>query len=377
MTVTVQDTTFLHTGNGVTTTFAFGCKVLDAEDLVVTVDDVVKVLTTDYTINNLGNPSGGSVTFVVAPADGASIILDRIVPFKRQTDYQTQGDFFAVVVNKDFDKIWHAIQQIGTLLKRSLKLPPKFALPELFLPDPSPGKVPKWNAEGTALINSTYDPDSLTAEAAASAAAALVSQNAALASQNAAALSESDAAVSAAEAAGYAASINPANLIHTTGDETKAGVLTFTSSPIVPTLASSDNSTKAASTAFVQARTAPASTSVAGLMSAADKTKLDGIATGATVGLGEGQTWQNMTASRVKGTTYYNTTGRTIFVAIGGYNTTAAANTYFFTVGAVTFDLVQIIGTGARWHIYLPIPAGASYVLGSNVNGFDYWNELR
>ena len=41
-------------------------------------------------------------------------------------------------------------------------------------------------------------------------------------------------------------------LLHTTGNETKAGVLTFTSSPIAPTPTVGDNSTKVATTAFIK-----------------------------------------------------------------------------------------------------------------------------
>lgn len=40
-------------------------------------------------------------------------------------------------------------------------------------------------------------------------------------------------------------------VVHNTGDESVAGVKTFSSSPLVPTPAASDNSTKAATTAFV------------------------------------------------------------------------------------------------------------------------------
>jgi putative flippase GtrA len=43
----------------------------------------------------------------------------------------------------------------------------------------------------------------------------------------------------------------PAGVVHTTGDESIGGTKTFTASPIVPTPTAGDNSTKAASTAFI------------------------------------------------------------------------------------------------------------------------------
>lgn len=44
--------------------------------------------------------------------------------------------------------------------------------------------------------------------------------------------------------------------------------------------------------------------------------------TAATTPVGAGQTWQNVSASRVNGTTYQNTTGRAIMVSLGNSLTT-------------------------------------------------------
>ena len=46
--------------------------------------------------------------------------------------------------------------------------------------------------------------------------------------------------------------VDETNLVHKSETETITGVKTFSSSPIVPTVASGDNTTKAASTAYVQ-----------------------------------------------------------------------------------------------------------------------------
>ena len=59
-----------HTGNGITTTFAYGFTLLDADDLVVTVNGVA---TTAFTITGLGVAAGGTVIFSAAPANGAAI----------------------------------------------------------------------------------------------------------------------------------------------------------------------------------------------------------------------------------------------------------------------------------------------------------------
>lgn len=121
MTVSAQETLYRHTGNGVTTTFAYGCQVLADGDLHVYVNGV-EVLT-GFTKNGIGSPSGGAVIFSVAPVNGAAIILERAVTLERTTDYQQNGDFLARVVNPDFDRLWMAIQQMFSGLSRALRVP--------------------------------------------------------------------------------------------------------------------------------------------------------------------------------------------------------------------------------------------------------------
>lgn len=89
--------------------------------------------------------------------------------------------------------------------------------------------------------------------------------------------------------------------------------------------------------------------------------------------LGTGQTWQDVTGSRALSATYYNTTGRTIFVN--------ATQTYGSVAGPVmTINGEDIRGaltsTTATQSGYLwPIPAGASYLLAGGT--LVSWKELR
>lgn len=121
MTVSAQETLFRHVGNGVTTTFAYSCQVLQANDLYVYVDGVQ--ITSGITKNGIGDLAGGSVTFATAPANGAAVILERTVALERTTDYQQNGDFLSGVVNLDFNRIWMAIQQVGTSLSTAMLFP--------------------------------------------------------------------------------------------------------------------------------------------------------------------------------------------------------------------------------------------------------------
>ncbi|MDV0787703.1 phage tail fiber protein, partial [Citrobacter amalonaticus] len=51
-------------------------------------------------------------------------MLERVVPTYRLTDYQDNGDLLADTVNKDFDRLWMAIQRsfiyLGLALRRPL-----------------------------------------------------------------------------------------------------------------------------------------------------------------------------------------------------------------------------------------------------------------
>lgn len=111
------------TANGSTVLFPFGFLALDAGDIQVYVDGALKTLNTDYTIIGLGNQSGGNIQFVTAPANGAAIIIQRNISFSRATDYQQNGDFLAATLNRDFDRLWMAVQQLLRADVRSIKLP--------------------------------------------------------------------------------------------------------------------------------------------------------------------------------------------------------------------------------------------------------------
>lgn len=94
--------------------------------------------------------------------------------------------------------------------------------------------------------------------------------------------------------------------------------------------------------------------------------------------LGVGQTWQNVAASRVKGTTYTNTTGRPIEVSIGLQGTNNA-ETATFTVNGVTIYSGDpgIGGTPTSISITATIPNGSTYNLTSATATIIQWSELR
>lgn len=85
--------------------------------------------------------------------------------------------------------------------------------------------------------------------------------------------------------------------------------------------------------------------------------------------LGYGQTWQNVTGSRALGTTYYNTTGKPITLAIQ----CSAVNTIQVAINGINFGF---IGNTNNTYTYIVPPNGSYAVTGTSAT-FSFWNELR
>ena len=69
MTVSITNSRNRYEADGVQTIFPYTFRVFTDSQLVVTVEDVVQVLGTDYTMTNTGNETGGNVTFITLPAN--------------------------------------------------------------------------------------------------------------------------------------------------------------------------------------------------------------------------------------------------------------------------------------------------------------------
>lgn len=140
---------------------------------------------------------------------------------------------------------------------------------------------------------------------------------------------------------------NDGAVVHKTGDETIAGVKTFTSSPIVPTPTSD---TQAVNKLYV--------TNNAGIS----------LATANSYDLGVGQTWQDVTGSRAVGTTYTNSTGKPITVII--YHT---GTTKFVYVGGVAIGSTN---TTVTMPFTIVVPNGVTYSTDAGTT-IVKWSELR
>ena len=104
-----------------------------------------------------------------------------------------------------------------------------------------------------------------------------------------------------------------------------------------------------------------------------------GNALDAMMSIGYSQTWQDLTGSRAKDTTYYNTTGKPISVAVSVNITTTGA--WFMTVNGV--NITTASSDSSTLNSYGPttiiVPAGQSYKFTTSTGSptVTRWAELR
>lgn len=95
--------------------------------------------------------------------------------------------------------------------------------------------------------------------------------------------------------------------------------------------------------------------------------------------LGLGQTWQNLTGSRALGTTYTNSTGRTIFVCVTSNDIQGVTRSLTATVSGVTVSGQQGYSPSGNIGLSLSfaVPPGQTYSVAQVNSTLSAWSELR
>lgn len=171
MTVASQTSKNVYTATGFTTVMSYTFPILVDSDLLVQVFDPVTgaadtlTLNVDYTVSGAGNEFGGNVTFAVAPALDATVLILRNLPYTQPTDYKNEGSFFPRAHERSFDRATMQVLQLKERVDAALTLPPQVLGVSTELPAPEPGAVIGWAApDGDALVN--IPPGSLSSVAA-------------------------------------------------------------------------------------------------------------------------------------------------------------------------------------------------------------------
>ena len=107
-------------GNATAGPFSYQFLIKDKSYLQVWVDGSLKTVDTHYTVANVGNESGGSITFTTGnePALNAEIILLGNEPYTQTTDYVDAGSFPAASHEEALDKLTRLATQILELTSR-------------------------------------------------------------------------------------------------------------------------------------------------------------------------------------------------------------------------------------------------------------------
>jgi hypothetical protein len=152
--IAADDSRDVYTGNGSTTSFVYNFKVLTSANIAVYQANTLKTLTTHYTLTGVNNDAGGTVVFLVAPANGEQVLLLRAQPISQTTSY-IDGAISALTIERDFDRQTSVNQQQQEEINRSIKFPrtitPTTGLTEL--PTPVASKCIGWDGAATALAN--------------------------------------------------------------------------------------------------------------------------------------------------------------------------------------------------------------------------------
>lgn len=123
MTVANNPSRDQYTATSGQTVFPYTFEIFNKDDVVVVQNSTILAEGTNYTVSNVGNNSGGNITFTVGATAGDTITIYRDMAYERTTDYQTSGDFLAAEVNADFDRLWLAVQQNEEVDTRAIRKP--------------------------------------------------------------------------------------------------------------------------------------------------------------------------------------------------------------------------------------------------------------
>lgn len=144
--MTIQSQTWRHeyvsTGG---TEYPYTFRILDSSHLLVISDEVTQVLNSDYTVDGIGDPAGGTVTFATAPTAGVTVIVMRNVPLTQLTDF-VENDLGLAETREDaHDKGCMIDQQIQEQVDRTLLFPAYSSSSGGVLPEPEVGKTLEWS----------------------------------------------------------------------------------------------------------------------------------------------------------------------------------------------------------------------------------------
>ncbi|WP_029009194.1 glycosyl hydrolase family 28-related protein [Azospirillum halopraeferens] len=108
-----------YVADGVQTAFTFPFPIFASEDLQVFLGAAAQ--DTGFTVTGAGVTAGGTVAFAAPPPAGTPVTLRRRIPIERMTDFLESGPLPATALNREFDVLTAALQQVAADQERMLR----------------------------------------------------------------------------------------------------------------------------------------------------------------------------------------------------------------------------------------------------------------
>jgi len=165
MTISTETNKVNYTGDAIETVFAYAFRVDDADWMKVYLDDALQ--SSGYVVSGVGSPSGGNVTFAVAPGSDVTITLLRQVPLTQVVDYNPYDPFPAETHEQALDKLTMEVQQVSEKVDRGVVAPPSGGEPgtDYTMPAYDAGKGIMWNESTLTLVNSDDNLNDIVSDA--------------------------------------------------------------------------------------------------------------------------------------------------------------------------------------------------------------------
>lgn len=133
MTVSTTTSRWEYDGDGVSTVFPYDNRIFATNDMKVYVGGALH--SSGYTVTGVDQPSGGTVVFSVPPPAGTkNVVLVRDVPALQPTAYPPNDRFPSSAHERALDRVTVLVQQILSVVGRSLRLQEGDAAAPLWLP---------------------------------------------------------------------------------------------------------------------------------------------------------------------------------------------------------------------------------------------------
>lgn len=158
-----------YVGDGVSTVFAYGFKILKKEDLCIYKQDTSGTLTklkesVDYTLSNIGQDSGSVI--LNSPLElNYNLSILRDIKLRQETGIRNKGEFFPDVIESELDHLTRMDQQQQDEINRSLKLKKTDTGPSLFIPakESRADKYFAFDGSGSVVANTGVSTSNLSA----------------------------------------------------------------------------------------------------------------------------------------------------------------------------------------------------------------------